>query len=199
MELRSADRYVFVCGTIQAEVFTTGLGDTSHTLTVEVTGEQNAASTSLSSCRRFRGDDVWNAPQDTDPAIAYGPDWIQDNRTSYSEGASAESHIVGAQATITFTGTGIRWIAPADPVRIARIFVDGAFVGTSIRTSRPKDPAYDSSEAVWLPGAYLVLIQVMGSSVWKLRIEVLDEGSIHEDAGDPALGSAAPIQRIPFR
>ncbi len=117
---------------IQAEVFAKqGLADTSHTLTVEVTGEQNAASTSpLIVVDAFEVTMSGTRHQDTDPAIAYGPNWIQDNRDkAYSEGASAESNTVGAQATITFTGTGIRWIGARGPqCGIARIFLDGAFV-----------------------------------------------------------------------
>ncbi len=117
---------------IQAEVFTKqGMADTSHTLTVEVTGEQNAASTSpLIVVDGFEVTMSGTRHQDTDPAIAYGPNWFQDNRDkAYSEGASAESNIVGAQATITFTGTGIRWIGARGPqCGIARISLDGVFV-----------------------------------------------------------------------
>ena len=118
---------------IQAEVFTTkqGLADTSHTLTIEVTGDQNTLSTSpLIVVDGFEVRMSGTRHQDTDPAIAYGPNWIQDNRDkAYSEGASAESHTVGAQATITFTGTGIRWIGARGPqCGMARISLDGAFV-----------------------------------------------------------------------
>ena len=74
--------------------------------------------------------------QDTDPAIAYGDGWIQDNRDkAYSEGATAESNTVGAQATITFTGTGIRWIGARGPqCGIARISLDGVVVEDSFDT-----------------------------------------------------------------
>src|SRR5881396_2641585 len=118
---------------IQAEGFTTkqGLADTSHTLTIEVTGDQNTLSTSpLIVVDGFEVRMSGTRHQDTDPAIAYGPNWIQDNRDkAYSEGASAESHAVGAQATITFTGTGIRWIGARGPqCGIARISLDGVFV-----------------------------------------------------------------------
>ena len=117
---------------IQAEVFAaTGLADTSHTLTIEGTGRQNAFSqNALIVVDAFEVTTSGTRHQDTDPAIAYGPNWIQDNRDkAYSEGASAESHAVGAQATITFTGTGIRWIGARGPqCGIARISLDGVFV-----------------------------------------------------------------------
>jgi hypothetical protein len=117
---------------IQAEVFTQqDLADKSHTLTIEVTGEQDAASMSpLIVVDAFEVTMSGTRHQDTDPAIAYGAGWIQDNRDkAYSEGATAESETVGAQATITFTGTGIRWIGARGPqTGIARISLDGAFV-----------------------------------------------------------------------
>jgi len=154
---------------IQAEVFTKqGLADTSHTLTVEVTGEQNAASTSpLIVVDGFEVTMSGTRHQDTDPAIAYGPDWIQDNRDkAYSEGASAESHIVGAQATITFTGTGIRWIGARGPqCGIARIFVDGAFVKDFDTYFQTEGPQHTDFFRDGLPaGTHTLSIQVMGKN-----------------------------------
>jgi hypothetical protein len=123
---------------IQAEVFTQqGLADASHTLTIEVTGEQDPASMSpLIVVDGFEVTLSGTRHQDTDPAIAYGPNWFQDNRDkAYSEGASAESNVVGAQATITFTGTGIRWIGARGPqTGIARISLDGVVVEDSFDT-----------------------------------------------------------------
>ncbi len=154
---------------IQAEVFAKqGLADTSHTLTVEVTGEQNAASTSpLIVVDGFEVTMSGTRHQDTDPAIAYGPNWIQDNRDkAYSEGASAESHTVGAQATITFTGTGIRWIGARGPqCGIARIFLDGAFVedfDTYFETEGPQHTDFFRSGLA--PGTHTLSIQVLGKN-----------------------------------
>jgi hypothetical protein len=154
---------------IQAEVFTKqGLADTSHTLTVEVTGDQNRASTSpLIVVDGFEVTMSGTRHQDTDPAIAYGPNWIQDNRDkAYSEGASAESHTVGAQATITFTGTGIRWIGARGPqCGIARIFLDGAFVedfDTYFETEGPQHTDFFRSGLA--PGTHTLSIQVIGKN-----------------------------------
>ncbi|PYR28976.1 MAG: hypothetical protein DMF98_01355 [Acidobacteria bacterium] len=154
---------------IQAEIFTKqGLADTSHTLTVEVTGEQNAASTSpLIVVDAFEVTMSGTRHQDTDPAIAYGPNWIQDNRDkAYSEGASAESHTVGAQATITFTGTGIRWIGARGPqCGMARIFLDGAFVedfDTYFETEGPQHT--DFFRSALAPGTHTLSIQVIGKN-----------------------------------
>ena len=155
---------------IQAEIFTKqGLADTSHTLTVEVTGEQNAASTSpLIVVDGFEVTMSGTRHQDTDPAIAYDSNWIQDNRDkAYSEGASAESHTVGAQATITFTGTGIRWIGARGPqCGIARIVLDGAFVedfDTYFETEGPQHTDFFRSGLA--PGTHTLSIEVIGKNL----------------------------------
>jgi len=118
---------------IQAAVFTaTGLADTGHTLTIEATGRQNAASqNALVVVDAFDVTTSGTRHQETDPAIAYGFGWIQGNRDkAYSEGATAETNTRGAQATITFTGTGISWIGARGPqCGIARVSLDGVFVG----------------------------------------------------------------------
>ncbi len=155
---------------IQAEIFTKqGLADASHTLTVEVTGEQNAASTSpLIVVDGFEVTMSGTRHQDIDPAIAYGPNWIQDNRDkAYSEGASAESHTVGAQATITFTGTGIRWIGARGPqCGMARISLDGVFVedfDTYFQTEGPQHTDFFRSGLA--PGTHTLSIQVIGKNL----------------------------------
>jgi hypothetical protein len=152
---------------IQAAVFTAaGLADTSHTLTIEGTGRQNALSqNALIVVDAFEVTTPGIRHQDTDPAIAYGPDWIQGNRDkAYSEGASAESNIAGAQATITFTGTGISWIGARGPqCGIARIFLDGAFVEDFDTYFRTEGPQHTDFSIAGLPaGTHTLTIQVMG-------------------------------------
>jgi len=118
---------------IQAAVFTaTGLADASHTLMIESTGRQNPASQSaLVAVDAFDVTTSGTRHQETDPAVTYGAGWIQGNRDkAYSEGATAESNTRGAQATITFTGTGIDWVGARGPqTGIAHVFLDGSFVG----------------------------------------------------------------------
>src|SRR5882672_2890753 len=155
---------------IQAEVFVQkGLADTSHTLTIEVTGQQNAASTSPAIVvDAFEVTMSGTRHQDTDPAIAYGDGWIQDNRDkAYSEGASAESQTVGAQATISFTGTGIRWIGARGPqTGIARALLDGNVVADSIDTfARTEGSHHTDFFASGLPaGPHTLTIQVTGKN-----------------------------------
>ena len=155
---------------IQAAVFTaTGLADTSHTLTIEVTGQMNPASTSpLVVVDGFEVTMSGTRHQDTDPAVAYGAGWIQDNRDkAYSEGATAESNTVGAQATITFTGTGIRWIGARGPqCGIARVLLDGNVVADSIdtyfQTEGPQHADFFTSGLA--AGTHTLTIQVTGKN-----------------------------------
>jgi hypothetical protein len=163
---------------IQAEVFTQQhLADTSHTLTIEVTGLQDQASMSpLIVVDGFEVTMSGARHQDTDPAIAYGAGWIQDNRDkAYSEGASAESNTTGAQATITFTGTGIRWIGARGPqCGIARISLDGAFVEDFDTYSETEGPQSTDFFKDGLPSrTHTLTIEVIGkraisSNAWIL-------------------------------
>jgi hypothetical protein len=155
---------------IQAEVFAQkGLADTTHTLTIEVTGQQNAASTSpLIVVDAFEVTMSGTRHQDTDPAIAYGDGWIQDNRDkAYSEGRTAESETTGAQATISFTGTGIRWIGARGPqTGIARVLLDGNVVADSIDTyAQTEGPQHTDFFRSGLPaGPHALTIQIMGKN-----------------------------------
>src|SRR5260221_12881181 len=113
----------------------TGHANASHTLTIEVTGRQNASATSDAIVV-----DAFDVPaatvsrlQETDPHIAYTgtalvPDWTAfDMSRAWSGGTATTSKQPGAQATITFTGTGISWIGAFGlQTGIARITLDGA-------------------------------------------------------------------------
>jgi len=151
---------------IQAVIFTKqDLADASHTLTIENTGQKNPASLSpLIVVDAFEVTTSGVRHQDTDPAISYGSGWIQDNRDkAYSEGASAESNTQGAQATITFTGTGIDWIGARGPqCGIARLFLDGAFVTDFDTYFQSEGPQHtDFSVRGLSAGTHTLTIQVL--------------------------------------
>jgi len=152
---------------IQAALFTkTGLADANHTLTIEATGRMNAASTSpLVVVDAFEVTSSGIQIQGTDPAITYGPGWIQDNRDkAYSQGSSAESNTVGAQATFSFTGTGVRWIGARGPqTGIARVFLDGAFVEDIDTYALTEGPQHIDFTATGLAAAtHTLTIEVAG-------------------------------------
>ncbi len=154
---------------IQAAVFTaTGLADASHTLVIEGTGRQNpAAQNALIVVDAFDVTTSGTRYQETDPAIAYGSGWIQGNRDkAYSEGATAESNTRGAQATITFTGTGISWIGARGPqCGIARVFLDGVLVGDFDTYAQTEGPQHtDFSTSGLATGTHTLTIQVIGAN-----------------------------------
>jgi len=154
---------------LQAPIFTTtGLPETTHTISIQVTGNRNpAASDAIVVVDAFEVITSGVRHQDTDPAISYGPGWIQDNRDkAYSEGATAESETVGAQATIFFTGTGIRWIGARGPqTGIARITLDGVFVeefDTYAPTEGPQHTDYSTDGLA--RGDHTLTIEVVGKN-----------------------------------
>src|SRR5438477_12650135 len=105
---------------VQVPLFTAvGLADTSHTLTIEVTGRKNIASN-----LPFVLVDAFDVPaatisrlQETDPAVTFaGSGWLQGvTGADYSGGTVAGSLTVGDPATLTFTGTGVRWLGHRGP------------------------------------------------------------------------------------
>ncbi len=153
----------------QAEHFkATGLADTSHTLTIEVTGRQNpAAVTAIVVVDAFDVITSGTRRQETDPAITYTAGWLQGNRDHpYSEGTAAVSTIPGDRATFTFTGTSVSWIGYRGPqAGIARVILDGTVVADSLDMFIPSE---GPQEAVFtLPGlaavSHTLTIEVTGS------------------------------------
>jgi len=117
---------------LQATLFAaSGLADANHTLTIQVTGSSNGAST---------GTAIWldafdvTTPgtrfQEEDPAVVYSGDWVHGNlNRSWSEGTISESNTPGARATFTFTGTSVSWIGCRKlNMGIANVYLDGVFV-----------------------------------------------------------------------
>jgi len=98
---------------IQAIVFTaTGLADTSHTLTIEATGERNGASTGAKIVvDAFDVTTPGRRYQERDAAVTYSGAWLHGNvNRTWSEGAASTSAAAGASVTFTFTGTSVSWI-----------------------------------------------------------------------------------------
>jgi hypothetical protein len=118
-----------------------GLANTSHTLTIEVTGQKNAAA-SLA----YIFVDAFDVPaatisrlQETDPSVTFtGGGWVLgDTSDAWSGGTAAGSITAGDQATFSFTGTGVRALSARGPQNgIARVFLDGVFM-TEVDTYAP--------------------------------------------------------------
>ena len=118
--------------TFQAEHFkATGLADTSHTLTIDVTGQKDpAALRATVIVDAFDATTSGTRRQETDPAITHSAGWSLGNKDHpYSEGTAALSTTLGDRATFTFTGASVSWIGLRGPqAGIARVFLDGVLV-----------------------------------------------------------------------
>ncbi len=155
--------------TFQAEHFkATGLADTSHTLTIEVTGQQDpAAMRATVVVDAFDVITSGTRRQETDPAVSYTAGWLQGNRDHpYSEGTAAVSTIPGDRATFTFTGTSVSWIGFMGPQNgIARVILDGNVVADPLDTFAPTDAPQKT--VFTLPGltnqSHTLTIEVTGS------------------------------------
>ena len=151
---------------IQAALFTaTGLADSPHTLTITSTGAQNPASFgNLVVIDAFEVTTSGIEVQETDPSISYGAGWQQSRDHAYNQGVTAESNTFGAQATFTFTGTGISWISARGPqTGMARVYLDGAFVteiDTYASTESPQHTIF--SRRGLAPGSHTLTMQVSG-------------------------------------
>jgi hypothetical protein len=128
---------------VQDALFTaTGLADASHTLTIEVTGQKNAASTGTwVQVDAFDVTTLGTRFEETDWSVSYSGLWERPNRDrAWSGGTAAESNAAGSQARFTFTGTSVNWIGACGAITgIARVYLDGMFV-TEVDT-------YSSTEA----------------------------------------------------
>jgi hypothetical protein len=155
----------------QAEHFKeTGLADTSHTLTVEVTGRQNpAAMTAIVVVDAFDVITSGTRREETDAAITYSAGWLQGNRDHpYSGGTAAVSTIPGDRATFTFTGTSVSWIGFKGPqAGIARVILDGAVVADSLDMFIPVPSEAPQKTVFTSPplaaGSHTLTIEVTGS------------------------------------
>jgi hypothetical protein len=154
--------------TVEAELFkASGLADGSHTLAIEVTGQQDpAAVTAAVTVDAFDVTTSGTRHQETDPAIAYSAGWIQDRDHPYSEGTAASSTTQGDRVTFTFTGTAVSWIGFRGPGGgIARVSLDGTVVADSLDTYLPKDAPQETVFALQglAAGSHTLTIDVTGS------------------------------------
>ncbi len=61
-----------------------------------------------------------------DPSIAYSGTWYANNSPSNSGGSAALTNAKGAQAVLTFNGTGVTWVGVLDPGNgLAYLYLDG--------------------------------------------------------------------------
>jgi Big-like domain-containing protein len=147
---------------VQTVVYTAaGLSDGAHTLTVEVTGDRNAASIdSLVIVDAFEVTLSSSAPavarfQETDTAATYSGTWTQLPGFRYWTGENAAfSTTAGASVTFSFTGPAVRWIGYRTFYGgIARVLLDGVEVA-QVDTFAPIEEEFQAVmyAATGLPG-----------------------------------------------
>jgi hypothetical protein len=139
---------------IQDVVFTaTGLADAIHTLTIEATGRKNNASTGAQIVvDAFDVTTPGRRYEEKDAALTYSSssgvgDWTfgNPNRT-WSEGSIAQSNVLGAKVTFTFTGTSVSWIGLRKlSTGLANVSVDGGPVELISTYLPPPMEAYQTT------------------------------------------------------
>jgi len=146
----------------------TGLADSSHTLTIDVTGLKNSASTGTGIVvDAFDVTTPGTRFEDTDWSIAYSGWWNPTNRNhAWTQGTIAASNTSspGSRATFTFIGTSVSWISRRSPGdAIARVYLDGAFV-TDVDNYAPtlglQDTVFAASGLAY--GSHTLTIEVTG-------------------------------------
>jgi hypothetical protein len=175
-----------------------GLSNSSHALTIEVTGMKN-----LESLGTTVVVDAFDVPapvvshlQDTDPDISYSTGWTGgDISKPWSGGSATVSSAPGAQATLTFNGTAISWVGARGPdTGIARVFLDGVFAG-DVDTYSPnlkiQGPVFTATGLA--DANHTLTIQVMGkngastgTAIWLDAFDVTRSG-LRSQEEDPAV------------
>jgi hypothetical protein len=158
---------------VQAPLFTaSGLVSGSHTLRVEATGTKNAAAT-FARVYIDTFDVTLPAPAqhvtrvaDTDSAIAYSAGWVTAGASMlWSGGNAKETTTAGAQATIGFSGTSIRWLGESGfSTGVARVSIDGQFIAL-VDTRTPFQEQYQEpmfTARGLAPGPHTMTIEVVG-------------------------------------
>mgnify|MGYP003694244563 CR=1 FL=1 len=179
----------------------TDLANTSHTLTIEVTGQQNA-----SAAGNVIVIDAFDVPavtitrlQETDPSVSFSAgNWVQgDTSRPWSAGITALANQPNAQAQFSFIGTAVTWIGANGPqTGMANVFIDGALVASNLDTYAPTEhfqaPIFTASGLT--ETSHTLSIQVTGQHnpaatdaiVVVDAFEVITSGVRHQDT-DPAI------------
>jgi hypothetical protein len=139
---------VYVDGVLQATVDTyaspaqaqtvlyskAGLTSATHTVEIETTGQHNSASGGawvwVDAFDVTSGGGTvapgWTRLEQTDPSIAYVKTWAPMTGAVYSASSAGRANVAASKATVTFTGTGFRWIGYRDAASgKAAVFLDG--------------------------------------------------------------------------
>jgi hypothetical protein len=153
-------------------VFTaSGLSAGEHTLTITVTGTTTSTDAHIVidafDVTGAAGGPTTTRIEDSDPAVTYAPagDWVFLTDSRATAGTAVESQVAGAVATLTFTGTEVRWIGyHFSGGGIARVSIDGVFLGEVDQYSPGEVLQAESFAAIGLErGTHTLTIEVTGT------------------------------------
>ena len=103
--------------------------------------------------------------EQNDSALQYNGTWFLNTNSAQSAGTAVLAVNPGDRATLTFTGTGIRWIAYRDAwCGIARVYLDGALVATVdtyVATDQPQSTGYEAGGLLY--GTHTLTVEVTGT------------------------------------
>ncbi len=149
-----------------------GLTNSSHTLTIEVTGLKNTDSQAATSPYALVVVDAFDVPsplvshlQDTDQDMTYTAGWtLWDTSRSWSGWYASVSTTPGAQATLSFDGTSISWIGYRGPdAGIARVYLDGVFAGeVDLYYPQPRVQAIVFTSPALADGSHTLTVEATG-------------------------------------
>ena len=159
-----------------------GLATGSHTLVIEATGTQNAASGGANVVvdafdvegSTSGGGTGGRRVEENDPSVSYTGTWISQSRSDLSGGTVVESSDTGGTSSLTFNSTGVKWIGFKGPwAGIGEVYLDGTLKAT-VDSYAPVEQAQVVLYSVsGLPaGSHTIRIRVTGtwssssSSAW---------------------------------
>src|SRR5438034_1090818 len=122
-------------------VFTTSsLAAGTHTIVITVTGTTTSGGAQIVvDAFDVTGASAATRIEDTDPAVSYTDTWLHGTDARATAGTFAEANLAGAVTTLSFTGTGVRWLGfRSNNNGKARVSIDGVFMG-EVDTYAPSD------------------------------------------------------------
>ena len=221
MHVAAVDTYSTVSRSDVVLYAASGLaGNTSHTLAIQVTGKQDPAAL---------GSSIWASAFDVqlsqkaavstpagtqgtsggfarieqnDPSVSYSGSWSTQSSSltaNFSGGSATVSSQAGAEATLSFTGTAVRWIGYSDTFSgIADVILDGSQVATVDTYSLlPASQVVMYTASGLSAGNHTLVIRPegrhvllsLGSSVW---VDAFDVQLPPPDTTPPTVSMTAP-------
>lgn len=103
--------------------------------------------------------------EENDPSVVYTGIWLTQRRSDLSGGSIVESPYPVSSASLSFVGTGVRWIGFKAPWGgIAQVYLDGALQATVDSYAASEQAQAGMYSATGLPaGAHVITIKVTGA------------------------------------